>query len=174
MRSYRNTLPLPLQFCDSWMVLKEIPDRKKKKRKRERPVSSAVINEIAKGVVMAEDRCLLTEYGGHLAFSDQQARNILNEIIRTEKKMVRKIATSSKVPVAPGLFKEEKFTFYISFTLGRLNAVILKVSQFQVDLTCHTQKAIGATKPCTAQKMKFSIKDFAENCGFGHIYWRNP
>ena len=33
----------------------------------------------------------------------------------------------------------------------------------------------------TAQKMKFSIKDFfsnmtksVENCGFVHIYWRNP
>ena len=33
----------------------------------------------------------------------------------------------------------------------------------------------------TAQKMKFSIKDFfikydqiRRNCGFGHIYWRNP
>ena len=34
----------------------------------------------------------------------------------------------------------------------------------------------------TAQKMKFSIKDFfskcdsklAVSCGFGHIYWRNP
>ena len=27
----------------------------------------------------------------------------------------------------------------------------------------------------TAQKMKFSIKDFfAENCGFGHIYRKNP
>ena len=26
----------------------------------------------------------------------------------------------------------------------------------------------------TAQKMKFSIKDFSENCGYGHIYWRNP
>ena len=75
------------------------------------PVSSAVINAIAKSVVMAEDRCLLTEYGCHLAFSDQWARNILNEIIRTEKKMVRKINTTSKVPVAPGLFKEEKFTF---------------------------------------------------------------
>ena len=25
----------------------------------------------------------------------------------------------------------------------------------------------------TAQKMKFSIKS-AGNCGFGHIYWRNP
>ena len=33
----------------------------------------------------------------------------------------------------------------------------------------------------TAQRMKYSIKDFfskcdpiAGNCGFGHIYWRNP
>ena len=25
---------------------------------------------------------------------------------------------------------------------------------------------------CTAQKMKFSIKDFFIKCG--HIYWRNP
>ena len=71
------------------------------------PVSSAVINAIAKGVVMAEDRCLHTEYGGHVAFSDQWARNILNEIMRTEKKMVRRIATTSNVPVAPGLLKEK-------------------------------------------------------------------
>ena len=26
----------------------------------------------------------------------------------------------------------------------------------------------------TAQKMKFSIEDFFNNLGFGHIYWRNP
>ena len=30
------------------------------------PVSSAVINAMAKGAVMTEDQCLLTEYGGHL------------------------------------------------------------------------------------------------------------
>ena len=74
-------------------------------------VSSAVINAIAKGVVIAEDRCLLKEYGGHLAFSDQWARNILNEIMQTEKRIVRRIATTSKVLVAPDLLKEEKFTF---------------------------------------------------------------
>ena len=34
-------------------------------------VSNVVINATSKGVVMAEGRCLLTEYGGHLAFSDQ-------------------------------------------------------------------------------------------------------
>ena len=59
---------------------------------------------------MVEDRCLLIEYGGHLAFSDQWARNILN-IMRTEKKMVRRKATTSWVPVALDLLKEEKFTF---------------------------------------------------------------
>ena len=53
------------------------------------PVNSAAINAMSKIVVMAEDRCLLTEYGGHLVFSDQWARNTLNEIMQTEKKMVR-------------------------------------------------------------------------------------
>ena len=45
------------------------------------PVSSSVINATPNGVVMAEDQSLFTEYGGHLAFSDQWARNILNEIM---------------------------------------------------------------------------------------------
>ena len=35
----------------------------------------------------------------------------MNEIMPTEKKMVRGIATTSKVPVAPGLLKEEKLIF---------------------------------------------------------------
>ena len=75
------------------------------------PVSSSVINAIPNGVVMAEDQSLFTEYGGHLAFSDQWARNILIEIMWTGKKMIRRIATTSKVPAAPGFLKEEKFRF---------------------------------------------------------------
>ena len=36
-----------------------------------------------------------------------------------------------------------------------------------------------ASKTCTAQKMKFFVKDFFSKCdqiccGFGHIYGRNP
>ena len=75
------------------------------------PVSSVVINVLAKGVAMAEDGCLFTEYGGHLIFSNQWTRNILSEVMRTEKKMVRRIVTTLKVPFAPGLLKEENFTF---------------------------------------------------------------
>ena len=32
VRSYRKVLPLPLQPCDSWMLVKENPDRKLKKK----------------------------------------------------------------------------------------------------------------------------------------------
>ena len=59
-------------------------------RLRGAPVSANVINAIAKGIVVANDRCL----------SKQWARNISNEIMRTEKKMVRRMATTSKIPVA--------------------------------------------------------------------------
>ena len=57
-------------------------------------VSSTVINAMAKCVVMAEDRCLLTEYEGYIAFIGQWTSIILNEIMQTGKKMVRRIATT--------------------------------------------------------------------------------
>ena len=69
-------------------------------RLRGAPLSANVINAIAKGIVVANDRCLLVENGGHLCLSKQWACNISNEIMRTEKKMVRRMATTSKIPVA--------------------------------------------------------------------------
>ena len=56
-------------------------------------------------------RHLLTGYRNYLAFIDQWASIILKEIMWTENRMVRRIATISKVPVAPGLLKEKKFKF---------------------------------------------------------------
>ena len=35
----------------------------------------------------------------------------MNEVQRSEKKMVKRMATTSKIPVAPGLLKEEQLTF---------------------------------------------------------------
>ena len=54
-------------------------------RLKDDPVSSAVNNARAKGVVvvMAEDQCLLTEHGGDLALSDKWAKNKLNELLWT-------------------------------------------------------------------------------------------
>ena len=34
------------------------------------PLSSSIINAIARGIVIANDRMLLVENGGHLSFSD--------------------------------------------------------------------------------------------------------
>ena len=54
---------------------------------------------------------MLVEHGGYLQFTDNWARNVLNEVQRSETKMVKRTATTSKIPVAPGLLKEEQLTF---------------------------------------------------------------
>ena len=75
------------------------------------PISSSIINAIAKRIVIANDRMLLVENGGHLSFTDSLARNIRNEMERNGKKIKRRMATTCKIPVAPALLEEEKFTF---------------------------------------------------------------
>ena len=75
------------------------------------PISSSSINAIVKGIVIANDRMLLVENGGHLSFSGSWARNISNEMERNGKKMKRRMTTTCKIPVAPALLEEEKFTF---------------------------------------------------------------
>ena len=53
-------------------------------------ISYNVINVIAKGIVVANDRTILVERGGHLKFTDNWARNILDEVQRSEKKWCSK------------------------------------------------------------------------------------
>ena len=52
---------------------------------------------------------MLVEHGGH--FTDNWPGNILNELQRSEKKMLKQMATTLKIPIAPGLLKEEQLTF---------------------------------------------------------------
>ena len=73
-------------------------------------ISYNVISAIAKGIV-ANDRTMLVEYRGHLKFTDNWVRNVLNEVKRSERKMVKQMATTSKIPIAPELLKEEQLTF---------------------------------------------------------------
>ena len=75
------------------------------------PISSSITNVISKGIVIANDKMQLVHNGGHLSFSDSWARNIPNEMERNGKKMKGRIATTCKIPVAPALLEEEKFTF---------------------------------------------------------------
>ena len=75
------------------------------------PISYNVINAFAKRIVVANDRTMFVEHGGHLKLTDNWAGNVLNEVQLSEKKMVKRIATTSKIPIAPGLLKEEQLTF---------------------------------------------------------------
>ena len=50
------------------------------------------LNAIAKRIVVTNDRTMLVEHGGHLT--------------RSEREMVRRMATTSKILIAPELLKE--------------------------------------------------------------------
>ena len=54
---------------------------------------------------------------------------------------------------------------------GQVFTFFIKIQLFLLDIYC-------SFLIHTAQKMKFSIKDFFSKCDqvslFGHIYWRNP
>ena len=75
------------------------------------PVSASVINSVAKGIILANDSSLLTENGGPISLSNDWARNILYRMDKEGRKMTRRMATTSKIPVSPGLLKETKLDF---------------------------------------------------------------
>ena len=50
------------------------------------PISYNVINAIAKEIVVANDKTMLVEQGGHLKFTDNWAQNVLNKVQRSKKK----------------------------------------------------------------------------------------
>ena len=77
------------------------------------PIRCNVINAIAEGIAVANVRTMLVEHGGYLRFTDNMARNVLNESQQSETKMVTQMTTTSKIPIAPGLLKEEQLTFQL-------------------------------------------------------------
>ena len=92
-------------------LMKKTIDTVEALRLKGAPVSSAVINAVAKGIVIANDRSILAEHGGILTLSDDWARKILYKMETTGKKMSRRMATTSKVPVAPGILKEVELDY---------------------------------------------------------------
>ena len=75
------------------------------------PVSYAVMAAVAKGVVMSHDRTLLVEHGGYLCFSNDWARQILHKVMKDEKKMSSRIATTASLPIDPAILSEVKLDF---------------------------------------------------------------
>ena len=92
-------------------IMKKAIQTAKALRLKGAPISYNAINAIAKGIVVANGRTMLVEHEAHLKFTDNWTRNILKEVQQSEKKIVKRMATTSKIPIAPGLVKEERLTF---------------------------------------------------------------
>ena len=75
------------------------------------PVTGEVINSVAKGIIVANDRSILLEHGGYLSLDITWGRNVLYRMEKEGKKMCRRKATTEKIPIAPGLLKESKLNF---------------------------------------------------------------
>ena len=92
------------------MLLETTIDTISALRLRGAPVSSSVINAVAKGIVQADDRRLLVKNGDHLSLSNDWARKILYRM-DTLGQMTRRIATIARIPAAPALLVETKLDF---------------------------------------------------------------
>ena len=80
-------------------------------RLRGAPVSASVINAVAKGIVLANDCSLLCENGGYISLNADWARQILYRMDVSGRKMSPRMATTARIPVAPGILKETKLDF---------------------------------------------------------------
>ena len=115
------------------------------------PVTAAVINAIAKGIVMANDRTILVEHGGYLSLSHDLGRNVLYCMERERKKMAVRIATTEKIPLAPGLLKEAKLSFQRKIkTLQAMHRVpedlILNLDQTPLFYVCSASHILSMKK----------------------------
>ena len=111
------------------------------------PVTAAVINAIAKGIVMANDRTILVEHGGYLSLSYDWGRNVLYHMDREGKKMTMRMATTKKIPAAPGLLKEAKLSFQRKIkTLQAIHSVpedlILNFDQTPLSYVCSASHTV--------------------------------
>ena len=75
------------------------------------PVSGSVVTSVATGIINATDRSILVENGGWLSLNRQWGRNIMHKLKKKEQEWSRRVGTTCKLPVAPGLLAETKLNF---------------------------------------------------------------
>ena len=54
------------------------------------PVSTQIVNNVAKGIIQANDRSILIENGGYLSLHQQWGRNVLHRMEKEGKKMCKR------------------------------------------------------------------------------------
>ena len=74
-------------------------------------VSSSVICSVARGAILANDRSLLLENGGHIHLNIDWSRQMLYRFDTTGRKMSCRRPTTAEIHIAPALLNETKFDF---------------------------------------------------------------
>ena len=75
------------------------------------PVLSSVICSVARGAILANDRSLLLENGGHVDLNIDWSRQMLYHFDTIGSKMSCRMATTTEIPIALALRNENKFDF---------------------------------------------------------------
>ena len=111
------------------------------------PVSSAVITAVAKGIITANDRSLLVENGGTLSLNMDWARQILYRMETRGEKLVRRMGTTAKIPVAPGILKEVKLDYQRKYQMLQIQhsipkELIINFDQTPLPYACATKHTL--------------------------------
>ena len=109
MKSVAESRDVPHYFLRNWM--QKTIETFQTLRLKGAPVTATVENAIAKGIVMANDRTILVKRGGYLSLSYNWAKADLNRMEKEGMKTTRRMATTAKIRVAPGILKEAKLGF---------------------------------------------------------------
>ena len=128
-------------------------------------MSAAVIRAVARGVIIANYRSLLLE-NGDIDLSTGWLRQVLYRFENLVQKMISRMATTAKIPVAPALLSETKL--YFQRKIKELQAwhefpedLIINFDQTPLSYvctgkrTCHTQNASNVPLVGKAKKVNY-------------------
>ena len=75
------------------------------------PVSSSVIVAVAQGMILANDSSPLIENGGSIDLNRNWARHVLYRMETLGDKLVRQMASKTKIPVSPAFLSETSLDY---------------------------------------------------------------
>ena len=91
--------------------MKKVTETVTNLRLREVPVSAAVIRAFARGIFIINNRSLLLESGGYIDLSTDWSGQVLYRFEKLGRKIMSRMATTAKTPIAPALLSETKLNF---------------------------------------------------------------
>lgn len=128
-------------------------------------MSAAVIRAVARGVIIANYRLLLLE-NGDIDLSTDWLRQVLYRFKNLVQRMISRMATTAKIPVAPTLLSEAKLYFQRRIKESQAwhefpEDLIINFNQTPLPYvwtgkrTCHTQSASDVPLVGKAKKVNY-------------------